>query len=117
MRYVLALLAAVNTWGIMSASLKECEPRVSWPNRKPLDLQTVQSAIENWPIVGNGRAVASAKASAEGRKLKRTASAAQRPMKRLFQPQSKFHHGLGALAGPLPRGQLLARSGHSDERH
>ena len=28
MRYVLALLAAVNVWGIMSASSEECEPGV-----------------------------------------------------------------------------------------
>ena len=29
MRYVLALLAVVNTWGIMPASSQECEPGVS----------------------------------------------------------------------------------------
>jgi hypothetical protein len=29
MRYVLVLLAAVNTWGIMPASSGECEPGVS----------------------------------------------------------------------------------------
>ena len=42
MRYVLALLAVVNAWGIMPASSKECQPGVSLASLD--DTYTVGSA-------------------------------------------------------------------------
>ena len=78
MRYVLALLAAVNTWGIMSASLKECEPGVSLA--KSLSRST--SSQIQIRRSGIGQSSATAARSHRPRPPQRVGNATRRPLRR-----------------------------------